>query len=95
MIVRIVKMTFKPEFISDFVKTESKIHERIRNFKGCTHLNILNDVSNPGIFFSYSYWNTEAELNDYRHSNFFRNTWETVKEMFAEQAQAWTTKIIL
>ena len=88
-------MTFKPEFISEFVEVESKIHHKIRNFKGCTNLYILNDINNPGIFFSYSYWNSELELNNYRKSIFFRNTWETVKKMFAEKPEAWSTKIIL
>ena len=95
MLVRIVKMTFKPEFISEFKETESKIHSKIRNFNGCTHLNILNDIKNPQIFFSYSYWESENDLNTYRYSDFFKNTWETVKPMFAAKAEAWSTKIIL
>ena len=88
-------MTFKTEFVSKFIETESKIHLKIRNFKGCTHLNILNDIKKPNIFFSYSYWESETDLNNYRHSEFFKNTWETVKPLFAEKAEAWSTKIIL
>ena len=94
MIVRIVKMTFKPEFISKFIECEKGKHDTIKNFEGCTHLDVLNDKKNLQIFFTYSYWNSETELNNYRNSDFFRNMWGNVKKMFAEKPQAWTTRII-
>ena len=42
------------------------------------------------MFFTYSYWNSENDLNEYRNSELFAKVWAETKPMFAEKAQAWS-----
>ncbi len=92
MIVRVVKMHFKPENISAFQSLFAERKERIRGFAGCTHLELWQDVNEPGIFFTYSHWNLASDLEAYRHSNLFNETWKLTKALFAEKAQAWSVE---
>ena len=49
MITRIVKMTFKEEHIEEFHLFSKSIYSTIRNWQGCSHLDILQDVDDPRI----------------------------------------------
>jgi len=90
MIIRIVKMTFKPEEIKSFLLVFEKQKEFIAGFEGCTHLELLNDKNNPNIYFTYSHWKDEYYLELYRESDFFRNIWSGVKLKFASKPEAWS-----
>lgn len=92
MIIRIVKMTFKPEEIEHFLEVFEKQKTFIANFKGCTHLELLRDKNDSNTFFTYSHWKNEEALNLYRQSDFFRNIWSKVKLLFDEKPQAWSTE---
>lgn len=91
MITRIVKMTFKPEEIQDFLTVFEKQKQFIAGFDGCSHVELLRDNTNPNIFFTYSYWENDRALQRYRESNFFKNIWSTVKQKFADKPLAWST----
>ncbi len=91
MIIRFVKMTFKDEFVEEFLSELDKRKERIRNFKGCSFLQVLQDVNDPRIIFSHSFWESEQALDNYRYSEFFQETWKFTKPKFAEKPQAWST----
>lgn len=90
MIVRIVQMTFRTEAIADFEQLFEERKERIRHFEGCRHLELWQDSANPAIFFTYSHWESEAHLNHYRFSGFFKDTWGRTKALFADKPQAWS-----
>lgn len=90
MIVRIVKMTFQEAKIDDFKEFTGSIKDRIRGFTGCEHLDILQDVRNKNIFFTYSKWKSEEDLNNYRNSDFFKDTWTRARAWFAARPEAWT-----
>ena len=90
MIVRIVQMTFRTEAITDFEQLFEERKERIRHFGGCRHLELWQDSANPAIFFTYSHWESEAHLNHYRFSEFFKDTWGRTKALFADKPQAWS-----
>lgn len=90
MIVRIVQMTFRTEAIADFKELFEERKERIRHFDGCRHLELWQDSGNPAIFFTYSHWESEAHLNHYRFSEFFKDTWGRTKALFADKPQAWS-----
>ncbi len=92
MIIRIVKMTFQPEKVNEFLEIFNSSKQFIRNSKGCTHLELLNDIHSPTIFFTYSYWDSEDDLNNYRNSELFENVWSKTKVLFAEQAEAWSVE---
>ncbi|MES2139481.1 MAG: antibiotic biosynthesis monooxygenase family protein [Bacteroidota bacterium] len=92
MIIRIVKMTFKPDKVVDFLKIFDASKQYIRNMEGCSHLELLNDINSPTIFFTYSYWQTENDLNNYRNSELFEGVWGKTKILFAAKAEAWSVK---
>lgn len=94
MIVRIVKMTFKPTQIETFLETFEKQKTFIKGFDGCTHLELLRDKSNPNVFFTYSHWKDASYLELYRKSDFFINIWSKVKLLFDDKPLAWSTERI-
>ena len=90
MIIRIVQMTFEPERIDEFTKLFDERKHIIRGFPGCTHLELWQDTTHNNIFFTYSNWNSESDLNHYRFSEFFKETWSLTKALFADKPQAWS-----
>ena len=90
MLIRIVKMGFDPNQIPQFLENFEKKKEKIRGFKGCRHLELLRDKDHPHRFFTYSYWEDETALEDYRNSELFKGIWNTTKKMFNEKPEAWS-----
>lgn len=94
MIVRIVKMTFQPEKVNDFLAVFEESKEKIRAFEGCEHLKLLRQTEDGNIFFTYSYWQAPEHLEAYRHSDLFKATWAKTKVLFEAKPEAWSTKIM-
>lgn len=94
MIKRIVKMTFQEEKIPDFLKNFNEVKDKIRAKEGCHHLELWRATKPSNVLFTYSYWETEAHLNAYRHSDLFRNVWAKTKILFADKPQAWSVEEI-
>lgn len=90
MIIRVVKMTFRVEAIAAFRQLFAERKSLIRNFPGCTHLELWQDKDNPQVFFTYSWWLSTQDLNNYRKSHFFDDTWKLTKQKFAARPEAWT-----
>jgi len=90
MIVRIVKMTFLPEEVGRFQELFLGWKPRIRSFTGCRHLELLHDVDDPRVFFTYSHWDGAEDLEAYRLSDVFAGVWPVVKALFAAPPEAWT-----
>ncbi len=90
MLVRIVKLSFKTENISSFEKVFEETKNQIREFDGCNLLELYQDKNNPNIFFTYSYWNNENDLENYRNSDFFKSVWSKTKVMFDSKPEAWS-----
>jgi autoinducer 2-degrading protein len=90
MFTRIVKMEFKEEKVLTFLDNFEKIKEKIRAFEGCTFLELYQDKNNKDIFFTYSRWENESDLENYRTSDLFKSVWATTKPMFRCKAQAWS-----
>ena len=90
MLVRIVKLTISEENIPSFEKIFEDTKDTIRNTKGCRLLELYRDRTDSRIFFTYSYWNTEDDLEAYRNSEFFKNVWGQTKQLFALKPEAWS-----
>lgn len=90
MIVRIVRMHFTEEGGKKFLTIFQANCDAIRNFEGCTHLELLRDLHNPHVFTTLSYWKTADSLERYRNSQLFASVWERVKILFSERTQAFT-----
>jgi heme-degrading monooxygenase HmoA len=90
MFVRIVKMSFSEEHIADFLDNFENNKHNIRNFKGCKLLELYRDKKDPNIFFTYSYWETEYDLEQYRQSDLFKSVWSKTKVFFNKKPEAWS-----
>jgi len=95
MIIRIVKMTFREDATGDFLQLFDDTKHLIRNFDGCMHLKLLRDVAAPNVFFTYSKWQSEAQLHNYRNSQLFADIWPRTKVLFAAKTEAYTTEQIV
>ncbi|UKJ06027.1 putative quinol monooxygenase [Solitalea lacus] len=90
MIKRVVKMTFEPSKVEEFLEIFEESKLLIRGFEGCKHLELLNDVNESNRFFTLSFWDSEADLESYRQSELFKSTWAKTKPLFNEKAEAWS-----
>ena len=95
MFTRIVKMNFEKENISTFLKNFEEVKDKIRNFPGCCFLELYQDKNNEAIFFTYSRWKDESNLENYRNSELFKEVWSQTKPMFSERAQAWSVDTLV
>jgi hypothetical protein len=87
MIVRIVKMTFKPELTGEFLQNFEANKKKIRAFEGCERLLLLQDIVRSNIYFTYSWWQSP----DHRQSSLFKGVWRKTKQLFEAPAEAWST----
>lgn len=92
MIKRIVKMTFKPENIPEFTTLFHAKKELIAAFAGCTHLELLQDVDNKNVFFTFSLWENADDIENYRQSDLFKSIWAETKVLFDDKPEAWSLK---
>ena len=94
MIIRIVKMTFQPERVQDFKDNFDKHKESIRNFEGCLHLELLQELDKDNVYFTYSWWQSPKDLENYRKSELFGSVWAFTKSLFADKPEAWSVNKI-
>lgn len=95
MFVRIVKMSFYKENIPAFLANFELMKTKIRNAKGNRFLELYQDKHNPCIFFTYSYWETEDDLENYRRSELFYDVWTFTKQLFNDKPEAWSLDKLL
>lgn len=88
--IRIVKLTFKPEHIQDFYDFIAPYRAKINAVDGCQGVQILQDIANPNLIFTYSNWDREESLDTYRQSELFQHVWTTVKQWFGDKPEAWS-----
>ena len=90
MFVRIVKLSFHEENIPAFLGNFELMKNHIRNSPGNRFLELYQDKNNPCIFFTYSYWETEDDLENYRKSALFDEVWTFTKKLFNDKPEAWS-----
>ncbi|MEC3908543.1 antibiotic biosynthesis monooxygenase family protein [Tamlana sp. 2201CG12-4] len=88
--VRIVKMGFHENHVKTFLFHFNTNKQKIRGFQGCRFLELYQDKKDPTIFFTYSYWDSEAHLERYRQSELFRSVWSKTKPLFNRPPEAWS-----
>lgn len=90
MITRIVKLTFQEDRIDDFIAFFDTIKSKVARFENCYGMRLLQQKNAPYVVFTYSNWQNEDALNNYRDSQLFQETWSTIKPWFGAKAEAWT-----
>jgi heme-degrading monooxygenase HmoA len=90
MLVRIVKLSFHQDKIPAFLENFELVKNQIRNFPGNRLLELYQDKTNASIFFTYSYWDSEEDLENYRKSELFIEVWDFTKQLFNDKPEAWS-----
>jgi heme-degrading monooxygenase HmoA len=90
MITRFVKMSFQPEKVSEFLALFRASRNKIAGFEGCKSLELLNDINDPTVFFTYCIWEEEEFLAKYRDSELFNEVWGRTKILFKAKPEAWS-----
>ena len=94
MITRIVKMNFKASEIENFLTIFNQSKNDIRNMPGCNHLELWNSQTDATVFYTYSIWDSENDLNNYRNSELFQSVWPATKALFASKAEASSLNVL-
>lgn len=87
-------MTFQLNKVDEFLLLFDENKEKIRNQKGCQRLELIQDIGCDDIFFTYSYWQDEESLENYKNTDVFKFIWPKTKALFSEKPEAWSTKQI-
>ena len=90
MLTRVVRMEFQEEKIEEF---QSFFHTRksgIADFQGCIDVKLMKDASEKNVFYTLSEWRSEKDLEAYRNSDFFRETWKETKRLFSGKPLAYS-----
>jgi quinol monooxygenase YgiN len=93
MILRLVKMEFRPEEVANFVALFERFRPEIANQPGCVSVCLLRDQQQPARFFTHSYWTSHEALEAYRHSATFAAVWPLTKALFASRPEAWSLEL--
>jgi heme-degrading monooxygenase HmoA len=83
-------MSFHQENIPAFLENFENMKEKIRNSQGNRFLELYQDKNNPSVFFTYSFWETEQDLENYRQSALFDEVWTFTKKLFNDKPEAWS-----
>ena len=83
-------MSFAEEHIDTFLENFKQNKTDIRNFEGCRLLELYRDKDNSNIFFTYSYWEAQENLDNYRASELFKTVWAKTKVLFNAKPEAWS-----
>lgn len=90
MIIRIVRLHFTEAGVDEFLEIFEANKTAIRNFQGCTHLQLLKDLDSDLVYTTLSYWTDNESLERYRKSELFASVWGRTKTLFAERSQAFS-----
>lgn len=88
-------MSFEPSKIEEFLAHFESHKMLIRNFEGCQFLELYRDKKHTNVFFTYSFWNTEDDLEQYRQSDLFKIVWSQTKPLFNDKPEAWSVDKIV
>jgi heme-degrading monooxygenase HmoA len=83
-------MHFTEAGVQEFLEIFNANKIAIRNFPGCTHLELLKDAEDDSVYTTLSHWKDEQSLENYRKSELFASVWGRVKTLFAERTQAFS-----
>lgn len=93
MIGRLVTLKFEPHSVDEFITTFHLFQNQIKGMPGCLHLDLLRDTEDMNTFSTYSIWESEQHLNNYRSSELFGKVWPLTKSLFSSKPETKTYKI--
>lgn len=94
MILRLVKLDLIEGKDKTFIEIFKESKPFIESMKGCLGVKLKKDINNPGVYFTYSFWESENDLNAYRNTQKFKQIWGRTKLLFQNKAEAWSIEEI-
>lgn len=91
-LIRIVKMTFQEDKTDAFLDIFESSKDKIAAMPGCNSVELLQGYNEENVFSTYSIWDSEEDLNNYRKSELFGGVWKATKALFADKAVAFSLK---
>jgi len=85
-------MEFKPDHVDDFRAHFKTVAHLIRGFPGVRHLELHRDAGQANVFYTYSKWDREEDLELYRQSDLFKGAWTLARSWFSQSAQAFSLR---
>lgn len=83
MLLRTVRMTFRPDAVPAFHALFQASRAQIAAQPGCQSLALWQDPRYPNVLTTVSLWESASALDAYRASDLFRSTWARTKPLFA------------
>ena len=90
MLKRIVRMEFDPEKVEDFLTLFDEVKDKIASQPGCFHVELCKDAAQDNVYFTFSIWEREEDLENYRRSDLFEKTWARTKVLFCASPTAFS-----
>jgi len=90
MITRIVRMSFDPAQVDQFLRVFDSIKTKIRSADGCLYLSLHQDLNEHNVYYTISHWEHPENLEKYRESELFSTTWAEVKQLFNQKPIAYS-----
>ncbi|NME70494.1 putative quinol monooxygenase [Flammeovirga aprica] len=90
MLHRFVRMSFKQECVEEFENLFLEVKGTIEKFEGCKSVELLQDATAKNQFMTFSIWENEKALDNYRQSAFFQSTWKKTKTLFNDKPKAFS-----
>ncbi len=86
-------MTFKSGCTDDFLRIFHNSMHKIRRYPGCSRLELWSDNQDPDVFVTYSHWENNRALENYRKSELFKTVWAETRKLFKEEPMAFSSKL--
>lgn len=90
MILRVVKMNVDEEKRDAFELFMKNLREEKLKLAGCLHFDYFHEKNNKNIFYSYTIWESEKYLKQYKKTDLFIEVVSTLKKLCTEEPKAWT-----
>ncbi len=94
MLIRIVKLKIKQQNLEAFLAAYKSRNPVENKINGCVSVKLTKVTTNSDLayheFCTISEWKSEIDLENYRNSPYFKETWTNLKPFFAQKAEAWS-----
>ena len=91
MIKRIVRLTVKDAASKEAFQEIYRSRNPFKNgVIGCLEVKVMQDVNDDDVFYTVSLWGSNDDLEAYRKSDYFAETWPLVKAQLSKPAEAFS-----
>lgn len=90
--IRLVKLTIDSNKKEAFLDSFNQFKDTISTYPGCKGMRLLMDKNDPQTVFTYSEWESDEALENYRNSELFTKVWPALKASFAGRTEVWSTE---